>query len=98
MTYEQAEYIALQALVYITADEDILLAYLKLSGMSLENLRNCASDPVILGSILDYFLQNEKRLIAFCDEYEILPPQIALARKSLPGGEDIAEYPGQDAL
>ncbi|NOZ66178.1 MAG: DUF3572 domain-containing protein [Alphaproteobacteria bacterium] len=91
MTYEQAELIGLQALVHVTGYEEILIAYLKLSGITLEELRESAADPAVLGSILDYFLQNEKRLIAFSEATEIPPDQLTKARALLPGGEIIPE-------
>lgn len=91
MTYEQAEFLALQALVHITGQEDILLGFLELSGISLENLRDSATNPATLGSILDYFLQNEQRLITFCEENNIVPTQLAIARKSFPGSEYISD-------
>jgi len=90
MTYEQAEILSLKALSHVAGHEDILLAYLSLSGMTLEALRNSASAPATLASILDYFLQNEKRLMTFCRAENILPDQLAKARQFLPGGETIA--------
>lgn len=91
MNDEQAEILGLQALSYVAGDEEILLAYLKLSGITPQDLRNSASDPATLGSILDYFLQNEKRLLAFCEVAEIRPDHVAQARRQLPGG-DVVPY------
>lgn len=89
MNNEQAQILSLTALSYMAQHEDILIAYLRLSGISPEELRNSAADPTILGSILDYFLQNEQRLIAFCEAENIAPNQIVRARKLLPGGEPV---------
>ncbi|VAW05780.1 hypothetical protein MNBD_ALPHA01-666 [hydrothermal vent metagenome] len=89
MNDEQAEILGLRALSYLAADEEILMAYLRLSGITPEELRNSAADPAILGSILDYFLHNEKRLIAFCEAQNIAPESLVRARKCLPGGETI---------
>ncbi|MCF8474569.1 MAG: DUF3572 domain-containing protein [Emcibacter sp.] len=89
MNDEQAEIIGLRALSYIAQNEEILVAYLKLTGITPHELKESASEPVILGSILDYFLQNEKRLIAFCDDINMMPNQIIHARRLLPGGEII---------
>lgn len=89
MNYEQAEILSLQALSHIAGDEDILMAYLRLSGITPEELKNSAADPATLGSILDYFLQNEKRLIEFCQAVEIAPAQVQKARQLLPGGEPV---------
>lgn len=87
MNQEQAEILALQALTHMAQQETILVAYLKLTGMTFEELRDSAADGATLGSILDYFLQDEKRLLAFCAAAEIPPQQIASARAALPGGD-----------
>ncbi|PCI45995.1 MAG: hypothetical protein COB49_09380 [Alphaproteobacteria bacterium] len=87
MNNDQAEIIGLQALSHMAGDAEILTAYLRLSGITPEDLKNSAADPATLGSILDYFLQNEKRLIAFCDAAGIAPNQLEQARLCLPGGE-----------
>lgn len=91
MNYHQAEILAIQGLSYLAAREDKLLGYFKLSGISPEELRKLMADPSsqanILGSILDYFLQNEKSLIEFSSSEQIPPEQIAIARRLLPGGE-----------
>lgn len=89
MNYDQAEILGLQALSHVAEHEDILIAYLNLSGLTLEELKNSAGDPAILGSILDYFLQNENRLINFCESMDIAPDQLQKARQYLPGGETI---------
>ncbi|PHZ83650.1 DUF3572 domain-containing protein [Paremcibacter congregatus] len=89
MNKEQAEIIALQALTYMATHEDILIAYLRLSGIAPEDLKNSAANPATLGSIIDYFLQDEKRLVALCDAENIAPDHLIKARRCLPGGEDI---------
>lgn len=89
MNYEQAEILGLQALSHVAGHEEILVAYLSLSGITPEELKNSATNPATLGSILDYFLQNEKRLITFCEAAEIAPDQLKKARQHLPGGETI---------
>lgn len=87
MKNEQAEILGLRALAYMLAHEDIITAYLRLTGMTAEYLEISAADPAILGSILDYFLHNEKKLIALCRAEDIAPSRIATARQFLPGGE-----------
>jgi len=91
MTPQEAEIIGLQALTHMAKYEDILIAYLQLSGITLEDLKTSAEAPATLGSILDYFLQNEKRLLEFCRLENIAPNQLDLARQQLPGGEKIPD-------
>ncbi|MCK5424681.1 MAG: DUF3572 family protein, partial [Emcibacter sp.] len=40
-------------------------------------------------SILDYFLQDEKKLIEFCAAVDVAADQVKKARQQLPGGEAI---------
>ena len=89
MDYDRAEIIAINGLSFIASEEKYLGGYLKLSGTDIEQLRentaNPSTMPGILASILDYFLQNEKHLIEFAQEYEIDPTDIARARQCFPG-------------
>lgn len=89
MNEEFAETLALQALSFVANDEDMLIAYLHLSGMTLESLKKSASHKETLASILDFLLQNEKRLLEFCQSYSIPPDVPAKARRLLPGGDEI---------
>jgi len=79
----------LRALAHMAAREEILVAYLRLTGLSAGELYASAAEAATLGSILDYFLQNEKRLIAFCEAENLAPDRLAKARRLLPGGETI---------
>lgn len=87
MNYDQAEILGLLALTHMAENHDVLAAYLDLSGITPDELKKSASDPLTLGSILDYFLQNEKRLITFCDVNNIPPEHLAKARLHFPGAE-----------
>lgn len=88
MDYDRAEIIAINALSFIASDENYLSGYLKLTGMNLEtvksNLENNKKMGTILGSILDYMMQNEKCLIEFADEYENHPEDVVKARNCFP--------------
>lgn len=88
MDYDRAEIIAINALSFIASDEKHLSGYLKLTGISLEsvksNLENKNKIGTILGSILDYMMQNEKCLIDFAEEYEIKPADVIKARNCFP--------------
>ncbi|MFC7050852.1 DUF3572 domain-containing protein [Emcibacter nanhaiensis] len=87
MMQEQAELIALEALTFIAEDEQAFIAFLRLSGFDRETLTAAAGDPSVLGSVLDFLLQDEKRLLAFCDSRNMPPDRPARARLSLPGAE-----------
>jgi len=89
MNADQAELIAIQALGHIAAEEDLLFAFVDLTGLSPNDLRARASEPEILGGILDFILMDDQRLIAFCETMNLRPEMPAIARKLLPGGEEV---------
>lgn len=82
---EQAETLALQALAYIASDEQAMNALMAQSGMTPDDLRQAATDPAGLGGILDFLLQWEDLLVAFCEETGLSPEEPARARQALPG-------------
>ncbi len=86
---ETAQTIALQALAYIASDEDQLAGFMAQTGLSTDELKDRAAEPAFLGGVLDFLLSNEKALVAFCEEKEMAPDLPGLARKSLPGGEEV---------
>ena len=92
MDQNRAEILAINGLSYVVADEKCLIGYLNLSGTSLEQLKNCMTNPEsmpsTLGSIMDFLLQNEPYLIEFCESQNIDPNDIAKARRLFPGAID----------
>lgn len=88
MTGDEAEFVAIHALGHIAADEDLLGDFLDRSGLAPDELRARAADPVFLGFVLEYLLNDEPRLLAFCEESGLAPELPAAARRALPGGEE----------
>ncbi|MGB0499144.1 MAG: DUF3572 domain-containing protein [Rubricella sp.] len=80
--------LAQSALLFIIVDEDRLMPFLAQTGADLSQLRVQAGEPEFLAFVLDYLLQSESVLTAFC-EAESLPYDRPLAaRAALPGGAD----------
>lgn len=86
MDQEQATIIALDALAFIAADSEALSGFLRLSGLDLTLLKERADNPETLGFVLEFLLQNETRLLQFCQTNGINPALPAKARRHLPGG------------
>jgi len=86
---ETAEAIALQALTHIAADEDLLGAFLAQTGLAADELKAQATDPALLGGVLDFLMSDEAGLVAFCEAAQMEPEMPGLARRSLPGGEEV---------
>lgn len=78
--------LAVDVLTWLARDDERLMAFLGLSGASVDDLRIRAQDPEFLGFLIDFLLQDEEALIAFCDDmghdYET-PMRL---RAGLPGG------------
>ena len=86
MQPEAAQTLALQALGWIAADDEVFPVFLTATGANLGELRSRAADAEFLGAVLDFLLQDDQWVIAFCDAagHAYTAPQAA--RAALPGG------------
>lgn len=89
MKQETAETIALQALAWLAANEDLLPVFLGSSGAVGDDLRERARDADFLGSILDFLLMDDAWVVAFCDMAGLSYEKPMLARAALPGGKQV---------
>ncbi|MBH62913.1 MAG: hypothetical protein CL569_10805 [Alphaproteobacteria bacterium] len=80
-----AETFALQALAYFVSDEGILRGFLGQTGASVDDLRSGAGNPEFLAGVLDFLLEQDQRLMAFCEQAGVTPEQAQSARAALPG-------------
>ena len=62
---EAAEALCLRALSFLVEDPERLSRFLALTGLGPEELRARASDPALLGGVLDHLLADERLLLAF---------------------------------
>lgn len=83
-----ADTIALRALSWLVGNEDLLPVFLGASGTAPDDLRNRASDPVFLSSVLDFILMDDAWVVAFCDAEELAYTEPMAARQALPGGAE----------
>lgn len=81
--------LAIQALGWMAADDEIFPVFLTATGASLSELRARASDPEFLAAVLDFLLQDDRWVVAFCDArgHPYTAPQAA--RAALPGGAEM---------
>jgi len=86
---DQAEALALKALGFLVADEELLQIFMGSSGVSAEDLRTGVGDPAFLGSVLDFILMDDQWVVRFCDANRIAYYQVFPARQALPGGEQV---------
>ena len=89
MQQENAEAIALKALGWLVANEDLLPVFLGATGAATQDLREQAGDVEFLGSVLDFVMMDDAWVLQFCD-LETLPYDTLMqARQSLPGGAQV---------
>ena len=81
---EAAQAVALQAIAYIAADDDLLPRFVALSGCGLDELKARIADPGFLGGVLDFILADEPTLLAFTQATGLYPETPMAARALLP--------------
>jgi len=86
---EAAQTLALQALGWLVANEDLLPVFLGSTGVGEDDLRSQAGDPTFLGSVLDFLMMDDAWVVAFCDAHDLAYEHPMLARAALPGGEQV---------
>ncbi|MES2816522.1 MAG: DUF3572 domain-containing protein [Pseudomonadota bacterium] len=86
MQPEVAQTLAIQALGWIAAEDEIFPVFLTATGAGIAELRSRAADPEFLAAVLDFLLQHDRWVVAFCDAegHPYTAPQAA--RAALPGG------------
>ncbi len=80
--------IALKLMAFIAEDDERMERFASLSGMSLGDLKEGAENPVFLGFLLDYAMQDEALILCFAENNQISPQSLASARRQLPGASD----------
>ena len=86
MQPEAAQVLALQALGWIASDDEVFPLFLTATGANLDDLRARAADPDFLAAVLDFLLQDDRWVVAFCDVQGQAYTAPQAARSALPGG------------
>jgi hypothetical protein len=89
MQSEAAQVLAIQALGWIAADDEIFPQFMAATGASMGELRTRAADAEFLAAVMDFLLMDDRWVIAFCDAggHPYTAPQAA--RAALPGGDEL---------
>jgi hypothetical protein len=85
---ESAETLAIQALTWLVNQPEDLGAFLAASGASGAELASLAAEPAFLGAVLDFLLEADTRIVAFCDAANLPYSAPMQARAALPGGRE----------
>ena len=89
MDRSAAETIALRALGWMAADDDVLGAFLGASGLSPGEVRARAGDPDFLVAVLDFVTSDDSLVRGFCDAQGLPYDAPLAARRAIPGGEEV---------
>ena len=91
MTYTQetAETLALTALGWLAAHDDLLPVFMGATGIAEADLRSRAAEPEFLGAVLDFLLMDDDWVVRFCDDTDTPYDAPVRARAALPGGEQV---------
>jgi Protein of unknown function (DUF3572) len=84
---ETAEILALQVLEWVAGQEETVNAFLGGSGLLPSDLARIGGDPVLMAAVLDFLLEDEALLLAFCADTGVAPTAPMAARAHLPGGD-----------
>lgn len=84
---ESAETLALQAFSWLLGQDDLVGLFLNATGAGQGELASLAGDPVFLGAVLDFLMEDDARVIGFCDAHGLPYPAVMQARQELPGGQ-----------
>lgn len=80
---ENASDIAIQALTFLTQEENRLSRFLDITGWTPANLASPDSRSIILVSVLEYLMSNEDILLTFAANSRIEPGDIIKAHNAL---------------
>lgn len=86
---EQAQIIALKALGWLAANEELCPVFLGATGGSADDLRAQATDPAFQASVLEFLTMDDAWVIAFCDAHDLAYDLPLRARYALPGAEQV---------
>jgi Protein of unknown function (DUF3572) len=85
LTPEEAQTLALKALVFIVNSDEARERFMGLSGLDGATLRARAAEPEMHVALLDFLLANEGLLVDFCETGSLDPKMVHMARYVLGG-------------
>ena len=88
MSAEEAQRIAIGALVHVANDETLLTRFVSVTGIDPGQMREAASEPGFLAGVLDFMLGHEPDVVAFATEFGVPPEDVAAAYIVLLGSND----------
>lgn len=89
MTMDRAETVALGALGWLAAHEELLPVFMGASGATPDSLKASAGDPAFLTSVLDFVLMDDSWVLEMAAATGLDPKAPFVARQILAGPADM---------
>ncbi len=80
---EEAEKLSIKALGFLVSEENRLQRFISLTGLDPATLREAATDPRFLASVLEYMMQDEALLLEFAEIEALDPTEVPAAHAAL---------------
>ncbi len=84
---QSAEIMALTALTWVLGQDELVGAFLNATGASPLDLGTLTQTPLFQAAILDFLMEDDSRIIAFCDTQNLPYTAVQTARTALPGAQ-----------
>lgn len=89
MNQDQAEMIAIKALGWLAANDELCPIFLGSTGASADEIGSRIADPVFLASVLEFITMDDNWVMEMCDSIGIRYEDPLRARYALPGAENV---------
>ncbi|MGA1801411.1 DUF3572 domain-containing protein [Rhizobium sp. HT1-10] len=77
--------IAIAVLGWLASEPDMFGRFLAITGMEPSQLRNAVNEPSFLGGLLDFLMNHEPSLMAFCEASGTAPEAVMAASAHFSG-------------
>ncbi|WP_022712319.1 DUF3572 domain-containing protein [Pseudochrobactrum sp. AO18b] len=87
LNQSDAENLAIEALVFLAQQPDLMNRFLSLTGIEVSSIREAAGEPAFLTGVLQFYLAHEPTLMQFCEATGHVPESMNQALRFLPNGD-----------
>jgi hypothetical protein len=84
---EETESVAVQILVWLTGQPELMSRFLGLTGIEASGIRQAAGEPGFLAGVIGFVMAHEPTLLAFCEESGYGAQHVAACHRALAGPE-----------
>ncbi len=87
MNDQNAQNMALDALLWLSGEEELVSSFIAMTGADVQDLRRQAQNPEFLGFVMDFVLSDDSLVISCAQSLGVAPENLAQIRARLPGGD-----------